>query len=76
MENICGPVISAVISAIISAIVSFIMMNLNTKNAQRRQLDEQLDSIIKISIQYPYFELRSFTDSWKQDSAADDEKYA
>ncbi|MGN0729736.1 hypothetical protein [Treponema sp.] len=68
--------LSALVSALISGIVSFVVTKLSNKNEKRNRLDSQLDEIIKISIQYPYFELRSFTDAWKQNSAEKDEKYA
>ena len=68
--------ISALVSAIISGIVSFIVTKIVSNNEKQNRLDAQLDEIIKLSIQYPYFELRSFTNSWKQDSAENDERYA
>lgn len=68
--------ISALVSAIISGIVSFIVIKIVSNNEKQKRLDAQLDEIIKLSIQYPYFELRSFTNSWKQDSAENDERYA
>lgn len=69
-------VLSALISAVISGIVSFIVTKLSNKNEKRNRLDSQLDEIIKTAIQYPYFEQRSFTNAWKQNSAEVDEKYA
>lgn len=68
--------LSALISAVISGVVSFFVTKLTNKNEKRSRLDSQLDEIIKISIQYPYFELRAFTNAWKQDSAEKDERYA
>lgn len=68
--------ISALISAIISGIVSFVVTKIVNNNEKQSRLDAQLDEIIKLSIQYPYFELRSFTNAWKQDSAENDERYA
>ncbi len=68
--------ISALVSAIISGIVSFIVTKIVSNNEKQNRLDSQLDEIIKLSIQYPYFELRSFTNSWKQNSAENDERYA
>lgn len=69
-------IISVIVSALISIIVSFVVTKVTNRNEEKRRLDEQLDEIIKISIQYPYFELRSFTNNWKQNSAENDEKYA
>ena len=67
---------SAIVSAIISAFVSFFVANITLKNDEKRALAIELNDIIKISIQHPYFELRSFTNEWTQSSAENDERYA
>ena len=66
---------SAVISVIISAIVSLAVTYWNNKNNSKKHLDDQLDAILKISIQYLYLESEKFTKSWSENKNSDEEKY-
>lgn len=63
--------IVALISIVISATIT-IWINKFTKI---KNLDDQLDGLLKISIQYPYLENEKFAQSWKSDYDEDDEKY-
>ncbi|WP_162996603.1 hypothetical protein [Mucilaginibacter celer] len=46
-----------------------------TKVNKRKSLDEQLDAILKIALQYPYLESSHFTGSWTSAFDTNDEKY-
>ena len=45
------------------------------KHKQRENLDDQLDAILKIAVQYPYLESDAFSVGWKPDFDKDNEKY-
>lgn len=66
---------SAAIATLISALTSSIVTILINKSNRKKQLDDQLDSILKISIQYPYLESESFTKAWTNNKNSDDEVY-
>ena len=66
---------SAAIATLISALTSATVTLWLNKNNIKRHIDEQLDSILKISVQYPYLESLTFTSSWMQGKNSDDEKY-
>ena len=66
--DLTSAAIATLISASTSAIVSFSIVKFNTK----RDLDNQLDSILKIAIQYPYLESDEYTKSWNSKAKADD----
>ena len=40
-----------------------------------KNLNDQLDNIIKIAIQYPYLESPTFTSTWNNNTNSEDEKY-
>jgi hypothetical protein len=46
-----------------------------TRRNQKKNLDDQLDAILKIAIQYPYLESEAFTSSWQSSFNRDDEKF-
>lgn len=66
---------SAFVSGIISAITSFLVTKLMDKSNKRESLENQLDNILKIAIQYPYLEDRAFIESWDQNRNVNDEKF-
>lgn len=68
--------LSVFVSAIISAFISFAVAKYTLEKNERENLNSQLDDIIKIAIDHPYFELASFTNAWKSDSAQNNERYA
>lgn len=63
--------IVALISIVTSAGVSLWINKFNNK----KKLDEQLDNLLKIAIQYPYLESINFANNWKSDISETDEKY-
>ena len=63
--------ISTLISAMTSATVTLIISRENKKKG----IDDQLDSILKIAVQYPYLENEHFTSSWKSDFDKNDDRY-
>jgi len=68
-------VTSTTVASILSiSLTSSITLFLNKRN-QRKSLDDQLDNILKISIQYPYLESDSFTLSWDPNFDKNDDKY-
>ena len=51
---------SAALATLISAITSAIVALLITNSNKKKSLDDQLDGILKIAIQFPYLESRDF----------------
>lgn len=68
--DITSAAIATLISAITSAIVTFLLAKFNSK----KSLDDQLDGILKIAIQYPYLESKDFTNAWTSSYDGNDEK--
>ena len=68
--------ITTILAAIISAFVSYFVAKGSNKSNEKRDLDNQLSEILKLAIQYPYFELKSFTDKWHSKIKETDDKYA
>jgi len=62
--------IATIVSAITSAAVALLIASRNSKKA----IDDQLDGILKIAIQYPYLECKDFTNSWSSKYDRNDEK--
>lgn len=69
--DITTAAIATLISALTSSVITFVINHHN----KVKFLNEQLDSILKISIQYPYLESCHFTNTWNQDYDKNDEKY-
>lgn len=65
---------AAIASVVSSAVATTVAVKINKSNA-KKSLDDQLDNILKISIQYPYLENTAFTATWKENINSDDEKY-
>jgi hypothetical protein len=69
--DITSATIATLISSGVAATVSIIL----NKSTKRRSLEDQLDSILKISIQFPYLENPKFTRTWNDQKESNDEKY-
>lgn len=69
--DITSAAIATIISAATSSVISLLIANSN----KRRNLDDQLDGILKIAVQYPYLESSQFTDAWTSKFDVNDEKY-
>jgi hypothetical protein len=65
---------AAIASVISSAVATTVAFRINKGN-QKKSLDDQLDNILKISIQYPYLESSVFTATWNENKNSEDEKY-
>lgn len=57
-----------------SAVATIVGLRLNRQNAIKN-LNDQLDGIIKLSVQYPYLESPSFARTWIANKDSEDEKY-
>ena len=68
--TITSATIASLISIIISSTISLVIANSNKKKG----LDDQLDSLLKIAVQYPYLESQSFTNLWNSSFDQDDER--
>lgn len=68
--TITAAAIATLISALTSATVTLWITSWNKK----KNIDDQLDSILKIAIQYPYLESEKFTITWQSDFEDTDEK--
>jgi hypothetical protein len=55
---------SAAIATIIAAITSTLVTLIINRTSYKRELDNQLDSILKLALQYPYLENKEFTNKW------------
>ncbi len=69
--TITSAAIATLISATIFTVISIWITRLNKK----AKIDNQLESILKIAIQYPYLESEDFTNGWKSNFDRNDEKY-
>jgi len=67
-------VLSASIATIIATIISTLVTLILNKTNYKRELDNQLDAILKLAIQYPYLENREFTNNWTSKYDLSDEK--
>ena len=65
---------SGLFSTIIAAFISLYVTTKSNKKAVIKSLQEQLDKILMISIEYPYLEDESFRESWSPNKVVD-EKY-
>ena len=66
---------AAAIATLISALTSTLVTLWVTGTNKQKSIDEQLDGILKIAIQYPYLENAVFTSNWRNDIDHNDEKY-
>ena len=68
-------VTSAAIATLISATTATGISMWITHGNKMKNLDDQLDGILKIAIQYPYLESDHFTSSWSSKFDRNDERY-
>ena len=66
---------AAAIATLISSSVATTVTFLINRRSDIKNLNDQLDDIIKIAIQYPYLESPSFTQTWNENKNNDDERY-
>jgi hypothetical protein len=66
---------SAAIATIISATTSATITLLLAKQNAKKQLDDQLDALLKIAVQYPYLESTEYNSSWTSSFDRTDEKH-
>lgn len=65
---------AAVATIISSSVATFVALKINSSNSLKN-LNDQLDAIIKIAIQYPYLENSVFTNTWTLNCNSQDEMY-
>ena len=73
-----GSLVLSIIGICISILAVVLPLAINNRYRKRDKqdsLDSRLDSIIKIGIQYPYLEDKSFTKQWSKHKDDQDEKY-
>lgn len=63
--------IATIISAITSASITLYINNSNKK----KNIDDQLDTLLKLAIQYPYLESSKFINGWNTNKTLDKEEY-
>ena len=66
---------AAIVSSIVSLLVSLIIKIWQDKTDKLSSLDSQLDSILRIAVEYPYLESVEFTRTWKENVNNLDDKY-
>jgi len=66
---------AAAIATIISGLTSAIITLYVNKNTKRKYLDDQLDALLKIALQYPYLESPSFINNWNENKHLGKEDY-
>lgn len=72
--EICISIISAVIAAC-SFTLPLVINCRHRKRDKQASFDNRLDTIIKLGIEYPYFENKTFTKEWTQYKDNQNEKY-
>jgi hypothetical protein len=66
--------IATIISTIISSIIAALVAVLLNRRNEKKDIENQLDSILDIAIQYSYLESRIFTENWTSRYDPSDEK--
>jgi hypothetical protein len=66
---------SAAIATIISSSVATIVTLIINRTNNIKALNDQLDSILKIAIQFPYLENPHFTSTWNANKGTNNEQY-
>lgn len=74
-ENMKMTLIATFISTLIASLSSVSLSLFLRRKCEQESLDNQLDSILKISIKYPYLESTEFTKTWKENCKNADEKF-
>jgi hypothetical protein len=65
---------AAIATLISSSIATIVTLVINRGNS-RKNLNDQLDGILKIAIQYPYLESPAFASTWTPNKDSNDEQY-
>lgn len=65
---------SAAIATIIATVTSTLVTLYINRNKYKQELDNQLDSILRLALQYPYLENKEFTGNWSSKYDLSDEK--
>lgn len=66
---------SAAIATLISSSIATIVTLLINRENKLKSLNNQLDDILKIGIQYPYLENPRFTETWNEHKESNDDSY-
>lgn len=66
---------AAAIATLISALTSALVTILINKSNRKRHIDDQLDAILKIAVQYPYLESKAFTVNWTIKKNSNEEEF-
>lgn len=66
--------ISAITAAVISAITSWLVTLWLARQDRKKRIEDKLEMILKIAVEYPYLESEAFTQSWKPGFDQSDEK--
>lgn len=67
--------VAAIVSSVVSVIITLVMKIWQNRTDTRASLDAQLDSILRLAVQYPYLESEKFTNTWKENKNNTDDKY-
>ena len=65
---------AAIATIISSSVATIVALRINKTNAIK-SLNDQLDGIIKIAIQYPYLENTVFANTWIENRDSQDDRY-
>ncbi|HWZ13908.1 MAG TPA: hypothetical protein VNW95_01630 [Mucilaginibacter sp.] len=71
MIDITAAAIATLISSVVATTVAIKINNYNSV----KSLNDQLDNILKIAIQYPYLESPTFCDTWIANKGSEDDRY-
>jgi hypothetical protein len=69
--DLTAAAIATLISSGVAATTAILINNGNVK----KSLNDQLDNILKIAIQYPYLESSKFTSTWKANKDSNEDNY-
>ena len=75
-DQLVAALVAAGVSSVISAVVSLLVVHLTRQGEEKRALNNELSDILKIGIEYPYFEMETFASTWHPEKANKDERYA
>jgi hypothetical protein len=73
--KVTTPAIATTISVVVSVSVSYLINRKNNYFNEERRIDEMLNQINMISIQYPYLEDRKFILEWGNNKDSSDDKF-
>ena len=66
---------AAAIATIISAVTSAAITLYINRSNKMKYLDDQLDTLLKIALQYPYLENPKFIKTWNENKTSDKDEY-